>query len=91
MAPFTPSFPAINPPHPALEGKLVSKLIDPDTNQWNAQIIRETFLPFEADDICRIPLSYRRPEDKIIWHHSKQGLFTVKSAYRGCAEVENKG
>ena len=41
----------------------------------------EVFLPFEADIILNIPLSYSLPEDSIMWMGNKCGVFTVKSAY----------
>ena len=44
-------------------------------------MIRATFLPFEADSILKIPLSYNLLEDKIIWIGNSCGDFTVKSAY----------
>ena len=41
----------------------------------------EVFLPFEADIILNIPLSYSLPEDSIMWMGNKRGVFIVKSAY----------
>ena len=40
---------------------------------------------FHREDVeanCRIPLSRRYVPDAIIWLHNKNGLFSVKSAYR---------
>ena len=48
---------------------------------WNPRTIRALFLPFEADLILKIPLSYTLPEDKLIWMGNKRGAFTVRSAY----------
>ena len=60
---------------------MVSSLIDPMTSWWRVDMVRATFLPFEADLILRIPLSHNLPEDKIIWIRNSRGDFTVKSAY----------
>ena len=60
---------------------MVSSLIDPMTRWWRVDMIRATFLPFEADSILRIPLSHNLLEDKIIWIGNSHGDFTVKSAY----------
>lgn len=60
---------------------MVSSLIDPMTKWWRVDLIRATFLPFEADTILKIPLSHDLPEDKIIWLGNSRGVFTVKSAY----------
>ena len=49
------------------------------------------FLPFEADTILNMPLSYNLPEDKLIWTGNRRGDFTVKSAYYiACSLVEAK-
>lgn len=39
------------------------------------------FLPFEANTILKIPLSYNLLDDSLIWIGNKRGKFTVKSAY----------
>ena len=44
-------------------------------------MIQTIFLPFEANTILNIPLSYNLPEERIIWVGNKKGEFTVKSAY----------
>lgn len=60
---------------------MVSALIDYDTKRLKSEVIRTIFLPFEANTILNIPLSYNLPEDKLIWMGNKKGEFTVKSAY----------
>ena len=60
---------------------MVSTLIDPESRRWKTDLVRSLFLPFEANTILNIPLSYNLPEDKIIWIGNKRGKFTVKSAY----------
>ncbi|XP_075654731.1 uncharacterized protein LOC142624885 [Castanea sativa] len=60
---------------------MVSLLIDEDTKWWKSDLVRSIFLPFEAESILKIPISYRPPEDQLIWIGNKRGTFTVKSAY----------
>ena len=43
--------------------------------------IRRYFLPFEAETLLNILLSYNLLEDKIIWVGNKRGIFSIKSAY----------
>ena len=38
-------------------------------------------MPFEADSILEIPISYNLPDDQLIWLGNKKGSFSVKSAY----------
>ena len=60
---------------------MVSSFIDEDTKWWKVDVVRSLFLPFEANTILSIPLSYNLPEGSLIWTGYKHGTFTVKSAY----------
>ena len=60
---------------------MVSTLIDSESRRWKVDLVRSIFLPFEANTIMNIPLSYNLLEDKIIWIGNKRGEFTMKSAY----------
>lgn len=41
----------------------------------------QLLLPFEAETILNIPLSYELPENKLTWVGDIKGEFNVKSAY----------
>ena len=60
---------------------MVSSLIDKDTRRWKADIVRSLFLPFEAQTILNIPLSFNLPEDTIGWIGNNRGVFSIKSVY----------
>ncbi|XP_062021026.1 uncharacterized protein LOC133737505 [Rosa rugosa] len=60
---------------------LVKELIT-TPNSWNENKIWTVFLPEDAEAILSIPLSSRNHEDRLTWQLEKQGMFTVKSAYR---------
>ena len=78
----TPStYKVISPPNGIPQFPMVSSLINPMTKWWNVDLIRTTFLPFEAETILKIPLSRTLLEDKIIWIGNRRGEFSVKSAY----------
>ena len=73
---------------------MVSALIDHETKRWKAKLIRVVFLPFEADAILNIPLSFNLLEDKLIWIGNRKGDFTMKSAYYialGLVETDESG
>lgn len=61
---------------------LVSDLIDDQTRQWRRELTYHVFVPYDAEIICSIPLSRFASIDKIVWHFSTNGLYTVKSGYR---------
>ena len=70
-----------SPPRTFDDFPMVSSLIDEDTSRWKIDLVQALFLPFEANTILQIPLSYSLPDDKIVWIGNKRGVFLVKSAY----------
>jgi hypothetical protein len=51
---------------------------------WNIDVIQQVFSPDFASSILRTPLIDQVQEDKLIWKAEKNGLYSVKSAYRFC-------
>ena len=66
---------------------MVSSLIYEDKKWRKANAIKALFLPFEANSILKIPLSYNLPNDELIWVGNKRGSLTVKSAYYIAAKI----
>jgi hypothetical protein len=52
----------------------------PETRWWNRQLVKNTFLPFEAEQILQIPIINISRDDVFTWPKSKDGEYTVKSA-----------
>lgn len=52
-----------------------------DSSVWNVKLIKFIFIPHEAKMIINIPLRARRLDDVLVWHHTSDGKFLVKSAY----------
>ena len=69
--------PLLDFPHDAK----VADLIKGSPPEWDTEKIRGSFLPYDADAILQIPLSYRSPPNKLIWHATKNGKFSVRSGY----------
>ncbi|KAG6629647.1 hypothetical protein CIPAW_14G099600 [Carya illinoinensis] len=66
------------------ETSKVSKLIVEEWHCWDHKLIFEVFNRSEAINICSIPLSSKRMEDKLIWGYrlyTTDGRFSVKSTY----------
>ena len=79
--PTPTTYKTINPPCCFNDFPIVSALIDQDTKRWKANLVKKSFLLFEADTILNIPLSYSLPNDNLIWLGNTKGVFTVRSAY----------
>ena len=56
--------------------------------QWKNILTDTIFYPFEASIIKAIPLSFRRPDDSLIWTRTKSDEFSVRSAYFLQTEIE---
>ena len=65
----------------------IAELIDQDLHAWRSKFIMDMIEKEDVEAICRIQLSWRYVEDLIIWLHHKNGLFTIKSAYKVVKEV----
>lgn len=56
--------------------------MEPGRKEWNVQLIRQIFHEFDADEICKITIPRFDAKDCIAWHHEKNGIFSVRSAYK---------
>ena len=60
----------------------VSSLINQDLHVWRRDFFMTHFNREEGEAICHIPLSRRQVSNSVYWKHNKDGIFTVKSAYK---------
>lgn len=58
----------------------VNDLISPIDGRWDEQLIHSLFWPVDVHRILQIPIFNGR-EDVVAWHHNRNGLFSVRSAY----------
>ena len=70
---------------------MVSDLIDTDRRSRDAAKVRSILIPHELQIMLGIPISYRLPNDSVIWAGTSNGKFTVKSAYRVVQNCLNEG
>lgn len=64
--PTPTTYKVISPPRPFDAFPMVSALIDHETRRWKVELILAVFLPFEANTILNMPLSYNLPEEEIL-------------------------
>jgi ribonuclease HI len=66
----------------------VSDLINHTSQQWNTHLISQNFIPIEADNILKLPLTNTSDEDLICWQGTKDGHYTVRSGYNAQMDWE---
>lgn len=84
--------------HPPLEEEWewrVSEIIDWRFKEWDRELIEAKFHREDAEAILCLPLSRRHASDLLIWLHTKNGEYSVRSGYHVARELSrqesNKG
>uniref|UniRef100_A0A803QMZ3 Reverse transcriptase domain-containing protein n=1 Tax=Cannabis sativa TaxID=3483 RepID=A0A803QMZ3_CANSA len=62
-----------------------------DKREWNIQLLNEYFLPIDVDRVVTIPLSFFPSNDRLIWHHTTTGCYTVNSGFHLAEVRETSG
>lgn len=75
----------------SLKGQKVQVLIDPISRIWREDAIREVFLEDDAQTILAIPLPRYEMNDKLIWHYTSDGNYSVKSGYESALALRRNG
>ncbi|XP_026416443.1 uncharacterized protein LOC113311863 [Papaver somniferum] len=74
------------PSYPSHENyTYVSELLNPDGSSWNISLLHIFFTPEISEKIERMEI-IKEEEDIVRWRPTKDGLFTVKSAYNKLVE-----
>ncbi|XP_021734976.1 uncharacterized protein LOC110701668 [Chenopodium quinoa] len=60
---------------------LVRDLIKPNSFEWDDELLSSIFNEKDCSSILAIPLSFRSPSDCLTWAFTKDGKYSVKSAY----------
>ena len=61
---------------------MVHDLFSPGTTLWNEELLDVNFYPWEAEAIKDIYISQVEAVDALIWPHTSDGEYSVRSAYR---------
>jgi hypothetical protein len=67
----------------------VNQLIEPASNQWNIEILRDLFYEHDVQAILSIELPQTQQQDRVAWNYEKNGVFTVKSVYRLALDLKH--
>ncbi|XP_010474595.1 PREDICTED: uncharacterized protein LOC104754152 [Camelina sativa] len=70
-----------------LPSLMVNHLINPITKDWHLPILQEFFHPMDIPIIWSMSVSKYYKPDRLIWHFTKSGKYSVKSGYRLAHEL----
>ena len=59
----------------------VSDLLNDDGRDWNVPKLHQVLFDFDAEDIKKIAIGGPDMEDYLAWNYTKNGIFSVRSAY----------
>jgi hypothetical protein len=60
----------------------VAELSDGNDKRWNEDLIRQSFITIDAEEILKIKPSRTMDEDVLAWAPDKSGIYSVRYAYR---------
>ncbi|XP_075473866.1 uncharacterized protein LOC142504911 [Primulina tabacum] len=61
---------------------MVSELLIPGCQSWDYELLLEYFTSRDVQEILKITLPSTLRHDRIIWHQTNDGVYSVKSAYK---------
>lgn len=70
---------------------LVQGLIDPETQTWKRDLVMRCFNGEEAQTILLLPTSRWGGEDKMIWHFTAHGGYSMHSGYAIALDLRKNG
>jgi hypothetical protein len=53
----------------------------PGRREWDVQLLKSVLYPHDVQEVLKVRLSNRAPEDHVGWFYEISGIFTVRSAY----------
>lgn len=77
----TPNSFIVSPRPQNFEGDLVENLLYREIRGWDLNLVKDIFLPYEAESILSIPISHSFPDDALVWAWTQRSSFTVRNAY----------
>lgn len=70
--------------------QMVSELLDHGDARWNADLVQQVFLPYDAASILQIPVCTRVINGFWSWNFEKDGIFSVRSAYCMIVDIKKR-
>ncbi|GER40984.1 retrotransposon protein, partial [Striga asiatica] len=67
----------------------VRELFSSNGQEWDVDLIMQTFTPFVAEKILDLQISMVRVKDRLIWHKHPKGTLTVKSVNQTILQHQN--
>ena len=66
---------------------MVRELIDSKVGAWKVDLIRRCFEEEEGNVILGLPITSVGCKDRVIWHYSRNGDYTIRTGYGVAMEM----
>ncbi|KAH7861063.1 hypothetical protein Vadar_021190 [Vaccinium darrowii] len=76
---------------PAGRNLKVRDLIDEGTKTWRTELVKGILWEEEANEVLAMPLPLSPSDDRLIWHYTSNGLYSVKSGYEVALFMKRNG
>ena len=78
-------------PLACLQATMVSDLIEPSNRTWKAEMVTVGFNLDDVTPILSIPVSRSGCRDRLVWHHSVNGEYSVRTGYGEAVKLMENG
>ncbi|KAM2994198.1 hypothetical protein FF2_046199 [Malus domestica] len=78
-------------PKASLDGTMVCDIIDPTTKSWMVEKISTRFNREDVVPILSIPVSKSGVCDRLVWHHTVNEEYSIKSGYGVAVNLMDNG
>jgi hypothetical protein len=68
----------------------VSEFMCATTRTWKEEVLNQHLIPMDVEAVKTIPISHTMQPDFWAWHYEKNGIFTVRSAYKMIVEIKQR-
>lgn len=73
--------------NPSFSSLRVADFINHEIRRWNVELLKLAFSQVDVERITHTAIPPLGAVDKLVWHYSKDGSYSVKSAYKLAAQL----
>jgi hypothetical protein len=68
----------------------VSQLMVPGRREWDVRLLQSVLYPHDVQEVLKLRLSARAPDDHVTWMYERSSIFTVRSVYHLAVSINRE-